>query len=134
MKLGVIALIIQQYGISLKQHQITCLSVEINKFMPKDVHRKFKFENMRFQDPHCLEVVQQSWDSNIGYCLTNRLRKCGDALEKWGHSNLKQLTDLIKGQKSKIESLRGKRDDYSMGELNTGEKQLNLLLRQEEEY
>ena len=71
--------------------------------------RTFRFEEMWLRDPHCVEVVQESWYEGLykpgGHQITNYLENCRDRLIAWNKSEFGHVGHKIDGLQKKLQEL-----------------------------
>ena len=108
--------------------------LELRKFVPRQSLRRFKYENSWSLEPQCYEVVRQSWGSNGDSDVMSKLVRCSKDLEDWGKRLRLKWKSRIKELKNQIEVLKWAGASGDVALLNHAEYELNLVLRQEEEY
>ncbi|WKA07960.1 hypothetical protein VitviT2T_025728 [Vitis vinifera] len=108
--------------------------LELRKFVPRQSLRCFKYENSWSLEPHCAEVVRQSWGSNGDSDVMSKLVRCSKDLEDWGKRLRLKWKSRIKELKNQIEVLKWAGASGDVALLNHDEYELNIVLRQEEEY
>ncbi|RVW43273.1 hypothetical protein CK203_105923 [Vitis vinifera] len=108
--------------------------LELRKFVPRQSLRRFKYENSWSLEPQCYEVVRQSWGSNGDSDVMSKLVRCSKDLEDWGKRQRLKWKSRIKELKNQIEVLKWAGASGDVALLNHAEYELNLVLRQEEEY
>ena len=108
--------------------------LELRKFVPRQSLRHFKYENSWSLEPQCVEVVRQSWGSNGDLDVMSKLVRCSKDLEDWGKRLRLKWKSRIKELKNQIEVLKWAGASGDVALLNHAEYELNLVLRQEEEY
>ena len=102
--------------------------------MSRQSLRRFKYENSWSLEPQCAEVVRQSWGSNGDSDVMSKLVRCSKDLEDWGKRLRLKWKSRIKELKNQIKVLKWAGASGDVALLNHAEYELNLVLRQEEEY
>nr|GLL16686.1 uncharacterized protein LOC109158536 [Ipomoea trifida] len=76
------------------------------------VHRlqRFCFDNMWLKEVACREIVEHSWVKTMGLDVLTRIAVCSHDIWKWGRVYNKDFFRKTEAVKSRLESLRMKRD------------------------
>lgn len=100
-----------------------------NKFTTK---RRFRFENAWLTDPMCRQLVWDSWESNVGGDIQDKIKLCGENLQQWGKEITGRFNARIKSCRLEMRRLRKFRDAGSVGKYKEAKKTLMLILEQKE--
>nr|GMD81146.1 uncharacterized protein LOC109179748 [Ipomoea batatas] len=71
----------------------------------------FKFENVWVRDAECREVVGRSWDSGVGIGILQKVEKCGQELQVWGRSRVRDFAGRLERCRRRRNSITRLRDD-----------------------
>lgn len=96
--------------------------------------RHFKFESAWLVDENCRQVVKQSWSSSAVGTFQHRIERYGGDLWRWGGDHFKKFGRRIQQLRRQLESLRSSRASSDVIQYQGLEKELCLLLTQEEIY
>lgn len=107
--------------------------LEVKKFVIRRTNG-FRFENQWVGEAECGRIIQYTWKESEGSDIKVRLQRCAEKLELWGSSFAKQFRGRIQETKRRIGWLKGRLDASSIWELCEDEKELQKLLKQEEDF
>lgn len=111
---------------SSSDHSPLLLVPEVNnKFTAK---RRFRFENAWLTDPMCRQLVWDSWESNVGGDIQDKIKLCGENLQQWGKEITGRFNARIKSCRLEMRRLRKFRDAGSVGKYKEAKKTLMLIM------
>ncbi|KAK9195743.1 hypothetical protein WN943_003868 [Citrus x changshan-huyou] len=97
-------------------------------------NRRFRFENVWLREVDCSEVIRESWHSNPGHSIQNKILACGSALTEWGSHLGRNFRKRIMDCKNRMASLRGRRDRNGVAEFTEARNRYNKLLHSHEVF
>lgn len=95
---------------------------------------RFKFESAWLLDANCKEVVEASWRQSSDLEFHQHINSCGQDLWRWGSDHFKKFGRNIQRLRGCMESVRSSRRADDVILFRTLDKELSLLLAQEETY
>nr|GMC93239.1 probable linoleate 9S-lipoxygenase 5 [Ipomoea batatas] len=102
------------------------LPIMITPEVVRRAHRRsrFCFDNMWLKEIACREIVEHSWDKTLGLDVLTRITVCSHDIWRWGRVYNKDFLRKIDSTKSKLESLRMRRDPVGIADYARTEKEL----------
>lgn len=119
-------------GVVCSDH--STLLLDWNRSKLKNVKRSFRFENSWLLDKECDNIVSTAWRANNQCSFSERISLCGKELQVWGGTYFQSFRKRKEGYRRRMEALRTSHSPEACKEYRDTEKQLQILLTQEEVY
>nr|GMD82583.1 uncharacterized protein LOC109152193 [Ipomoea batatas] len=93
------------------------------------VRRRPRYENGWGRHPDCRRVVEGVWAALQGRSVGERLIECGRQVWRWGSGVNRAEGVELRHCESRLESLRGRRDERGLREFGRAQRRYMLLLQ-----
>ncbi|KAH9750457.1 reverse transcriptase domain-containing protein [Citrus sinensis] len=93
---------------------------------------RFRFENLWLREADCEQIVRCSWDDTTDLLIQQKLSVCGLKLMNWGGHMVRDFRSRLKEYKTRMRTLRGRRDMVGLIEFTEVRKRYNELLHSHE--
>ncbi|KAH9790374.1 reverse transcriptase domain-containing protein [Citrus sinensis] len=100
----------------------------IHNFHPASRVSRFRFENLWLREADCEQIVRCSWDDTTDLLIQQKLSVCGSKLMNWGGHMVRDFRSRLKEYKTRMRTLRGRRDTEGLMEFTEVRKRYNELL------
>ncbi|KAJ9189741.1 hypothetical protein P3X46_000996 [Hevea brasiliensis] len=94
----------------------------------------FRFESAWLRESKVTQLIQTSWASSTSNCLIDKLNNYGKDLADWGKNFIKRFKHKKKVLEKKINRCCSARTGLFGGDLISLNKEMQLLLQQEEDF
>ncbi|XP_060962192.1 uncharacterized protein LOC133032303 [Cannabis sativa] len=60
------------------------IQLTLDVVQKKEIHKRFRFENLWLREPVCLQLIRDTWEAAAGSSVMDKIHSCGENLLVWG--------------------------------------------------